>query len=79
VLFLAWSLKGAGPTATNWGNVALSAPFDFAGPLTADSSGLTSLQVAIPNALSGRTIYSQALVDPFGAPALSLPMRVVVR
>ena len=79
VVFLAWSLQGAGPISTIWGDVALSAPFDFTGPLAADSSGLTSLQVAIPIRLSGRTIYAQALEDPLGMPTLSLPMRVVVR
>ncbi len=79
LVFLAWTMKGAGPTSTSWGDVALSPPFEALPAMTADSGGLCTVNSDIPLGMAGKTIYAQALNDPLLLGTLSLPMRVVVR
>lgn len=58
---LGYSLRGAGPINTAFGVVDMSLPISMLPVLNADASGNASLTLTIPNAASGRTIYTQGV------------------
>ena len=60
-VFFAYSLAGAGPTSTVYGNAALSAPFVTLSPVTVLGDGTASLMVPVPGSASGVNIWVQAL------------------
>lgn len=60
-VLLGLSTTGAGPTATPFGSVAMSAPIRRLPAMTADVSGASSVNVAVPAGASGATIYMQGV------------------
>jgi hypothetical protein len=58
---MAYSLTGAGPTPTVYGDVDMSLPINQLSPVVADATGTAALSKFIPVAALGRTIYSQAV------------------
>lgn len=60
-VFFAYSLSGAGPTSTAYGNAALSAPFVTLTSVTALGDGTASLTVPVPASAGGVNIWLQAL------------------
>ncbi|MCH2102170.1 MAG: YHYH protein [Planctomycetes bacterium] len=76
-IILAWSIAGAGPTPSPWGDVSLSYPIRQVNPLSADANGKVTLGITIPLSLATQTIFAQALQQG-SSPELSLPARVYV-
>jgi hypothetical protein len=58
---IAYSVAGAGPTPTIYGDVLLSVPYVQLPMGTADIFGLYNFNKSVPSALSGQTIWFQAL------------------
>lgn len=60
-VLLAYSLTGAGPTATPFGPVDMSPPISQLPTLTADAFGNASLSTGIPGRATGFTLYTQGV------------------
>ena len=57
---IGYSLTGAGPTSTPFGDVALSPPITQLPNVVADSSGSASLSANVPPRASGANVWIQA-------------------
>ncbi|PCJ53850.1 MAG: hypothetical protein COA70_06690 [Planctomycetota bacterium] len=60
-VILGYSLAGAGPTATPYGLVDMSAPITTLATLTADGSGNASFSPTVPGGAAGATLYTQGV------------------
>jgi hypothetical protein len=60
-IMMAYSLTGAGPTPSTYGDILLSAPFSQLPSGTADFFGNYSIVQVVPTQLSGHTLWLQAL------------------
>jgi len=61
VVMFGYSLTGAGPTNTQFGTVAMSAPINLLATVFADVSGTAQFPPTIPGNAAGITLYTQAL------------------
>ena len=68
-VLMLFSLSGAKPFPTAWGNVNLSLPIFFFPPLLADANGNACIRVPVPLRSAGFKVYSQAV-------ELGLPMTI---
>ncbi len=59
--YLGYSLNGPGPTTTPLGVVQLTQPIGQVGPFPADGNGELQVSQALPLALTGAVVYSQAV------------------
>ncbi len=77
---IGYSLTGAGPTTTVFGDVAMSLPISTLVSLTADAAGNATTSIPIPIAAQGRTIWTQAVdISGPGTGILSNPLVVTVQ
>lgn len=60
-VLLGYSLTGAGPTATPYGSVDMTAPINTLASLTADINGDASFAPTVPGGAAGATLYTQGL------------------
>ncbi|PCJ52193.1 MAG: hypothetical protein COA70_12735 [Planctomycetota bacterium] len=60
-VILGYSLTGAGPTATPYGLVDMTAPINTLATLTADGAGLATFSPTVPGGVAGLTLYTQAV------------------
>ena len=58
-VLLGYSLTGAGPSATPFGMVDMSAPISQLPMLTADAAGTAAMSTGVPGRASGFTVYTQ--------------------
>lgn len=77
VALVGYSLAGGGPTATPYGDVAMSSPIVTQPTLTLDAVGQTTLLATLPPGLAGRSIWTQAVDLASGS--LSNPNPVLVQ
>jgi len=73
---IGYSLVGAGPTPTAYGDVAMTAPIQTLASITLDANGFGEYQQGLPAAIAGRTVWSQAL--DLGSGTLSNPNPLLV-
>jgi hypothetical protein len=73
-LMFAYSLSGAGPTSSVFGNLAMTLPITFFASPCADLSGNAVLGVNVPVSMLGVTVYSQVIDIAAGALSNSLAM-----
>lgn len=66
-VLIGYSVTGAGPTATSFGIVDMSAPITQLPILTANSVGIAATVAGVPIQASGKTLYSQAVDISSGA------------
>ncbi|MHC4838159.1 MAG: hypothetical protein ACYTF3_08235 [Planctomycetota bacterium] len=76
-VLVGYSLTGAGPTATQYGFVAMSPPIQLLTGLTTDLSGSALWSSPVPPSAGGLTLYTQAvdlasgtLSNPLAEPVL---------
>ncbi|MGB0952483.1 MAG: choice-of-anchor J domain-containing protein [Planctomycetota bacterium] len=60
-VLLGYSLTGAGPTATPYGSVDMTAPINTLASLTADINGDAAFAPTVPGGAAGATLYTQGL------------------
>ncbi|MGB0953580.1 MAG: integrin alpha [Planctomycetota bacterium] len=58
---LGYSLTGAGPTPTIYGDVAMTAPISLLATVSLDAQGNGEFLQTLPNGIAGLTVWSQAL------------------
>ncbi len=56
----AYSLTGAGPTPTPYGDAELSAPIQSLPPVLCDANGMAEIQVSVPGSAAGVLLWAQA-------------------
>jgi hypothetical protein len=79
-ILVGWSLTGAGPTPTPYGDVMLSPQINQLGPIAADAMGNVVLPVNLPIAFSGVPVWAQALeITGAGSGWLSNPLAVTIQ
>ncbi len=77
---IGWSITGAGPTPTRYGDVAMSPPIQQLPTLTADPQSVATTSLPVPPAAAGLTVYTQAVaIDAGGTGILSNPLVEVVQ
>ncbi|MGB0952645.1 MAG: CotH kinase family protein [Planctomycetota bacterium] len=59
--YIAWSIRGSGPTQTPWGVFSLSQPITAFPALSTTSAGTASLSLAVPSGSFGMQLWLQAL------------------
>ncbi|PCJ53406.1 MAG: hypothetical protein COA70_08900 [Planctomycetota bacterium] len=79
LVFIRWSLAGAGPTPTGIGDLLLSAPINAAPTVHADSEGNLNFTTYVPVGLAGETFYVHSVVQRDGefifTNALTIPVQ----
>ena len=66
LVFIRWSLAGAGPTPTSLGDLLLSEPINAAPAVHADSEGNLNFTTFVPAGLAGGTFYVHSVVQRDG-------------
>ena len=76
----AYSLNGAGPVNSPYGNVYLTPPIQQLAPIPVNAQGEVHLNVGVPAGLAGTTVWAQALeaTGP-GTGNLSNPLAVLIQ
>jgi len=79
LVFIRWSLAGAGPTPTALGDLLLSEPINTAPATHADAQGSLNFTTFVPAGLAGETFYVHSVVQRDGefifTNALTIPVQ----
>ena len=79
LVFILWSLNGAGPTPTILGDLLLSEPINAAPTVHADAEGNLNFSTYVPAGLAGETFYVHTVVQRDGEFMLTNPLVIPVQ
>lgn len=79
MVFIRWSLAGAGPTPTVIGDLLLSEPINSAPPVHADGEGNLNFTTYVPAGLAGETFYVHTVVQRDGEFLFTNPLVIPVQ